>query len=279
MQSEYGTAMDWSGFDPMGGRVDPRLTDSSEKYRGDAENAIYNQWADRAMPAAQQAQGDLRAQLYNMGLSEGDPAYDREMGKLRTQQGDQQRQAQYQATIGSGAEAQRMFGMDSQANQQNYGQEMSSSQYDTQRRQQEIAEAQGQRGQTLNEMNAIMTGQQVGMPSMPNFSQAARSEGNQALQAAQMTGQADLDRFNAQSQATQGMLSGIGSIAGGMMPMSDRRMKRGIERIGQTDGGTPIYRFKYIFGGATQIGVMAQDVPEAAVDVGGILHVDYSKVK
>ena len=116
------------------------------------------------------------------------------------------------------------------------------------------------------------------MPSMPGFNTAQRSEGVQSLQAAQLTGQAELDRFNAQQQATQGMMSGIGSMAGGFAMMSDRRMKTDIVRIGSTPGGTPVYSFRYIFGGPTQIGVMADEVPHAAFKRGGILFVDYSKV-
>jgi len=52
---------------------------------------------------------------------------------------------------------------------------------------------------------------------MPSFSQNAASQGVQSLQAADMQGQADLAAFNAKQQATQGMISGVGSIAGGMM--------------------------------------------------------------
>ncbi len=282
MQGEYGEAMNWDNIRAGGGDVDPRLTDSSEKYRKEAEDAIYGQWADRAKPEQARATEDMRTQLYNMGLSEGDPAYNREMERLSQQQGDAQRQAQYQATIGSGQEAQRTFGMDAQANQQNFGQEMDSSKYATQQRQQELTEAMTKRGWTLNEINAILNGQQVGMPSMPQFSQAQRSEGNQALSAAQMTGQAELDRYNAQQQATQGMMSGIGSMAGGagsMMNPSDRRFKKDIKRIGKTDGGTPLYSYRYLGGGPVHIGVMADEVPDAAVNIRGYLFVDYSKVK
>ena len=36
-------------------------------------------------------------------------------------------------------------------------------------RQQQIGEAMGRRGQSLNEINALLSGQQVGMPQMPTF--------------------------------------------------------------------------------------------------------------
>ena len=326
MNQEFGSAMDWNQFQQGGGAVNAPspvergniqgslstegLTnlDPSQKYQQDANNAIYNQWASRALPQQAKETDRLRTQLYNMGLKEGDSAYNDEMERQRQTQGDALQQAQYQATIGSGAEAQRMLGMDAatraqmfgergtqgqfgnQAQQQDFGQQMQggqqdfqnlmqSSQYQNQLRQQQIAEAQQARGQSLNEMNALLSGQQVNMPSMPSYNTAARSEGNQALQAAQLTGQAELDRFNAKQQAQQGMMSGIGSIAGAGMMMSDRRFKRDIVRIGTTPGGAALYRFRYIFGGPEFVGVMADEVPHAVVKVAGINFVDYAKVK
>jgi hypothetical protein len=322
-EQEFGAEMDWSKFDPAGQRVQagnltpeqlargyetegPEL-DPSSRYFQQANEAIYNQWADRALPQQAKDTDALRTQLYNMGLKEGDPGYDEEMRKMRESQGDQQRQAQYQATIGAGGEAQRFLGMDAatraqltgenrdlanfgntaalgefgmgaQAGQQNFQQQMGASAYDTQLRQQQIAEEMQKRGFSLNEINALISGQQVAMPSMPGFNTAQRSEGTQNLQAAQLTGQAELDRFNAQQAATQGMMSGIGSMAGGFM-MSDRRFKRDVRRVGSTPGGAPLYRFRYIFGGPEMVGVMADEVPHAVVKIAGISFVDYSKVK
>jgi hypothetical protein len=262
-QEEFGDAMDWSKFDPMGAGVK-----GGSGYNQQANEAIYNQWADRALPQQEKDTDRLRTRLYNMGVKEGDEIYDEEMRKLGETQSDAQRQAQYQATIGAGQEASRM-----------QGQDLAASGFDTQRRQQQIAEEMSKRGFSLNEINAIISGQQVAMPSMPGFNQATKSEGLQSLQAAQMTGQAELDRFNAQQAATQGMMSGIGSMAGAGMMMSDRRFKTDIERIGETKGGTPLYTFRYIFGGPMMVGVMADEVPHAVTKIAGISFVDYSKVK
>jgi len=264
MQNEYGSAMDWDSFRQPGGAVAPgNLTpeqlqrslsteglpqlDPAQRYYADANDAIYNQWAERALPEQERQTEAARTRLYNMGLREGDEAFDREMENLGEQHSDALRQAQYQATIGAGQEAQRylgmdastrgqlfgergtqgqfanqaareQFGMEAQAGGQNFGQQMQASQYETQLRQQEIAEAMQRRGFSLNEINALLYGQQVAMPSMPGFNTAQRAEGYQGLMAAQLTGQAELDRFNAQQAAMQGMMSGIGSMAGGFMP-------------------------------------------------------------
>lgn len=77
-------------------------------------------------------------------------------------------------------------------------------------------------------------------------------------------------------------LLGFGStIAGIAAPfMSDRRMKQDIRRVGATEAGVPIYTYRYRNGDpTTYMGVMAQEVqPDAVLDIGGILYVDYTKV-
>ena len=50
----------------------------------------------------------------------------------------------------------------------------------------------------LNEMNALLSGQQVGMPSMPSFQNAGLSETPQMLSAANMGYGAQMDGYNAQ---------------------------------------------------------------------------------
>jgi len=290
-EQEFGQSMDWSKFQKMGDVVKgQQLTpeelqrgvkgeeyqrnlstegltelDPSQKYQQNANDAIYNQWASRALPEQQRQSEQMRTRLYNMGLKEGDEAYDQEMQKLGQQQGDAMQQAQYQATIGSGAEAQRMLGMDAAtraqmfgergqqgnfANQaagqqfqqslaqgsfgneaagqafgmmsgaagQNFAQDTASSNQQTQQRQQQIAEEMQKRGFSLNEINAIISGQQVAMPTMPGFNTASKANEVNYSGAAQSQGQAALDAYNAKQQAYQGMMSGIGSIAGGFMP-------------------------------------------------------------
>lgn len=106
--------------------------------------------------------------------------------------------------------------------------------------------------------------------------------------------------YNAQAQQWGQVASGLGSMAGGgasylnstssptFMGMvggmlSDRRAKKNIRRVGQTDDGLPIYTYEYKDGGPTQMGVIAQEVaevkPEAVVPhESGMLAVDYSKI-
>ena len=65
--------------------------------------------------------------------------------------------------------------------------------------------------------------------------------------------------------------------------LSDRRAKKDIKRVGKTDDGMPIYKFKYKgdSSGLTHMGLMAQDVekekPEAVGLAGGYKTVDYDR--
>lgn len=258
--------------------------DSSQKYNTDAENAIYGKFASRMDPQFQREAEAKRTQLYNSGLREGDEAYDQAMKELDQNQNDARQQAQYQSIIGGGAEAQRMQGMDlglrqsqfgetqaggafansaaNQAMQQQlqlggaqFGQETQAANYQNTLRQQQISEEMQRRGLSLNEINAILTGQQVGMPTMPGFNSAQRSEATQYNQAAQSQGQYNIDAFNAQQQATQGMMQG----ATGAMMLSDRRLKKNIQHIGYEKHGYKVYTYEYIWG-EPGIGVMSDEI-------------------
>lgn len=244
-KQEYGQPMDWSQFtslsDPIGGSAD---------YGTRAEDALYGKFASRMEPQFQRAAEAKRTQLYNSGLREGDEAYDQATKELEQSQNDAREQATYQSIIGGGAEAQRMQGMDT-----------TSANFQNTLRQQQIAEEMQKRGFSLNEINAIISGQQVGMPSMPGFNSAQRSEAVQYNQAAQSQGQHDLDAFNAQQQAMQGMMQGV---AGGAMMFSDRRLKMNIRHIGYEKHGYKIYAYEYIWG-EFGVGVMSDEIDQKFV--------------
>ena len=311
VNNEFSPTMDWSKMPQGGQSVAPGQLQTSLDFSGApevssgadtrnrAEEAIYSRAKSRLDPRFSQEEGDIRSRLYGQGLREGDAAWEREMGNFGRSKEDAYQTAMTEAIMGGGAEAARDFGMDSARRSMftgeakdvaNFGNQAVGTQlgldtqaggFNTQLRQQAIAEEMQKRGFSLNEINAILTGQQVGMPGMPSFSNATKSEGVQALQAAQLTGQANLDAFNAEQQALQGMMSGVGSVAGGFMGFSDRRLKDGVRLIGKFRD-INIYRWKYLWG-EEAIGVMADEVehiPNAVVTdpVTGIKMVDYGVV-
>lgn len=83
----------------------------------------------------------------------------------------------------------------------------------------------------------------------------------------------------AQARATEkaGMMSMFGNI------LSDINAKTEIKKIGVTDGGLPVYTYRYKTGGPIHMGVMAQEAevnhPDSIIEVDGFKMVDYSKIK
>lgn len=83
---------------------------------------------------------------------------------------------------------------------------------------------------------------------------------------------------------TPSTLSTIGGILGGVggfFSMSDRRVKKDVQMIGELFDGTPVYRFRYRHDptNTLHVGLMAQDVeqikPEAVIEIRGVKHVNY----
>lgn len=163
----------------------------------------------------------------------------------------------------------QQFGLNQQlANQQN------------QLRQQAIAEQMQRRGMSLNEMNALLSGQQVSMPQMPNFVQSQRSETPNILGATQMGYDAQMDAYNAK-QAGFGQLLNAGTQLGSAFMFSDRRLKRDLKRVGTHAIGVGIYDYTML--GFPQRGVIAQEVQKVRPDLvarhaNGYLTVNYSEL-
>jgi hypothetical protein len=100
-----------------------------------------------------------------------------------------------------------------QQNQQQFGQNLQGGNFQNQNRQQAIAEQALQRGMSLNEMNALLTGTQVGMPSMPSFNTSQSTGGVNYSNAADKGYNADMNAYNAKQQQSQSMMSGVTSVA------------------------------------------------------------------
>jgi hypothetical protein len=145
-------------------------------------------------------------------------------------------------------------------------------------RQQMIAEQMQRRGMSLNEMNALLSGQQVSMPQMPGFQAAQRSETPNILGATQMQYDAALGAANARNAADANMIGGLGQLGQMAFMFSDRRLKSNIRRVGTHAIGVGIYDFEMM--GVEQRGVIAQEVQKVRPDLvkrhaNGFLMVNY----
>jgi len=149
--------------------------------------------------------------------------------------------------------------------------------YQNQLRQQAIAEEAQRRGMSLNEMNALLSGQQVNMPNMPSFNQAGLAQTPNILGATQMAYDANLGAVNAQNAQMGNLLGTVGQLGSAFM-FSDRRLKSNIVKVGEHPIGVGIYDFTML--GTSQRGVIAQEVERVRPDLvkrhaNGYLMVDY----
>ncbi len=175
------------------------------------------------------------------------------------------------------AAQQAAFNQQSVAGQQNFGQQMQQSQYQNQLRQQQLAEQMQQRGYSLNEIQALLNGQQVSMPQFGSYSQAGMAAPTDYLGAANSQYQAGLNSYNAQQAGLGNLMGGAASIAG--MMFSDKRVKADIRRLAKHPRGFHWYSYRYIGETRRRVGVIAQEVrryaPELVGSVRGVLQVNY----
>jgi hypothetical protein len=259
------------------------------EFGNQAQQQAYQQMLGSGQFANEAAQAALQQQL---GIGGQQFA---EQGQLAQFQMAEQ-QARYQQQVAARErefmEAAQLRGMSNEEAQQEWESErarydqmftrqMEQSQYQNQLRQAQLTEEMQKRGFTLNEINALLYGQQVATPQFQGFSQASKSETPQYLQAADLGYQAQMGQFGAEQAQDQGMWNTIGSgVGAGMMMFSDRRLKRDVRRVGTMPGGTPLYTWTYVWG-EPGLGVMADEAPSDAVHVheSGYLMVDYRRVR
>ncbi|MVB00050.1 hypothetical protein GN330_22625 [Nitratireductor sp. CAU 1489] len=144
---------------------------------------------------------------------------------------------------------------------------------------QAVQEALAQRSQPINEIASLLGGSQVNipqftggnMPTIPTTDNAGLINQNYNQQ---------LQNWQIQNQQRNSLLGGLFGL-GSSLIMSDKRTKEDIEKVGKTDDGQAIYKFRYKGSPLLQMGLMAQEVekkkPGAVKEVAGIKMVDYGK--
>lgn len=216
---------------------------------GAAQKDAYEKMTAMQEPGRTRQRDALDTKLANSGLSRDSEAFKRSQQDLSDQftQADKTTMAQAMQE-GRANEGQRQSEALAANNQQST------------LRQQAIAEEAQRRGMTLNELNSLLTGQQVSMPNMPSFNAATKADAPNYLGAAQMQGQYGLDAMN--SGTDWGSMLGSAAGTAAKIYMSDARLKSNIRRIGTHPRGVGIY--SYTIFGRDDIGVMAQELLHVA---------------
>jgi len=177
----FETPFDWGGLPAAPGSI------------ADAQKGAYETMSQMLQPGRQQQQSALDARLANMGLPMGTEAYKRASGQLGEQFAAQDKQMMAQA-LGEG--------------RADVGSQQAL-------RQGAIAEQAQRRGMTLNELNALLTGQQVQSPQMPGVPQAQPAAPPNLLGAAQAQGQYGLGAAQAGGGGPDygSMIGSVASVA------------------------------------------------------------------
>ena len=274
-------------------------------------DTVANQLMEKMQPTHDYQQRQLETKLSNMGFRPGTEGYDRELRNLSTRQAAER----YNALDTAGNEAQRLYNMQMGTAQQGYQQNLGAAQFQNQAlnqaqsmdlanmqagnqaaaqqyglnqqyanaqnqlRQQAISEMLQRRGTSLNEMNALLNGQQVQMPNMPSFTQSGQAQTPNIMGALQQTYDSQLGAVNAANAAQAQTIGGLGQLGmAGAFLFSDRRLKSNIKRVGTHAIGVGIY--EYTMMGTPQRGVIAQEVQAVRPDLvkrhaNGYLMVNY----
>ena len=254
VQDEYSQPFDYSLLPEV-----QRTQGFDSGYRDQVARTLM----ERMVPVHERQQDQLETRLSNQGFQLGSDAYKRALDEL----GQRQASERYNALDMAGNEGLRLFNMGRTATLDNNA-----------LRQQAIAEQMQRRGMSLNEMNALLSGQQVAMPQMPNFQAAQRSEAPNILGATQMGYDAQLGAYNAQQAGFNNLLGAGAQLGSAAFMFSDKRLKSNIKRVGTHAIGVGIY--DYTMMGMSQRGVIAQEVERVRPDLvkrhaSGYLMVNY----
>ena len=192
------------------------MSESNQSFNQDvARRGMYTGERDRQAQFSNDAntnmfnmQSGLRGQMFGERESQGQftnsaaqNLYGMQSDMRNMYTGERDRNAAFYNTA-----SQQAYDQSRGANQQNYQQAMAGSQYANQIRQQQITEAMTKRGFSLNEINGLLSGQQVNTPQMPSFTGASAAQAAPIYQ-----GAVDQGNFNQMGQ--QGLYSGLGGLA------------------------------------------------------------------
>ena len=306
LKEQYSKPIDYSGLPQIQSTIanngdTQKYTDylgglNPQQYNQQAQDAAYGSATRYLDPQIALQQKALEARLSEQGFVPGTPGYQQAMQQFQqtsaqsyadardraittgAQVGSQQFQNALQGGSAALGGAKDVFGNNTTA-----------ASFNNTSLSQALSQLLQQRGQPLNELNAIRSGTQLnaGATGTPNSQTptAPNMAAPDVQGAYQQQYQSLMDKYNAGVQtdnantgATVGVLSALA------LAFSDERLKSNIAHTGEfTEAGTPVYTYD-IFGHREK-GVMAQDLLEGgnsdavALDPSGYLKVDYSKVR
>lgn len=197
----------------------------------DAETWAYDLASPRILAQQGQNETQLRNRLINSGIRPGTEAWDTEMTRLTNANTDQLNQL---ALTGRG---------------------------------QAFSEALATRAAPINEITALLSGSQVTSPAGQSGPTPQTQVGG--VDYSGLVQQNYQNKLQSSGTALGGLFGLAGSL-GSAAIASDRRLKTDIKLVGKLDNGLNVYSYRYKAGGATHLGLMADEVeklhPAAVVE-------------
>lgn len=199
-----------------------REMDFSQALRGQDQLFSQQATASDMMDAQRAADYDEqlagREQQFSQQLQAGEYADTQRAADYDQQLASREQQFSQELDAGEFMDAQRRASIDEQLDwgAQNFDQQMQGANYQTRLRQAQLAEQQGARSQSLNELNALMYGNQISQPTMPTFSDASRAESTQYGTAAANQGQFANQRYSTALSPLNSLIGAAGQYAGGL---------------------------------------------------------------
>lgn len=189
---------------------------SSQDLMGDLQNtqtALYDRQRGFLDPQFQTQQSGLDASLAAKGITEGSDAYKNAQDDLARQREFAYGQARDSAIAGAGAEQSRLNTMAQGNRAQQFGEALSSGQFQNDAAGQQLAQAMALRDQPLNEFNALRSASPVAMPQF-------QSPGQGAMAGTDVAGNmwnaynGQMNAYNAQQATANGNMQAGAGLAG-----------------------------------------------------------------
>lgn len=230
-----------------------------------SRNQVTDAYMERLQPYIDRDRAAMQNKLANQGINLGSEAYGADNDIFNRGVNDQR----IAALLAGDQEAQRNFGNAMSVATTDFGQGLSSGQFNNAARAQALQEQDYYRSQPLNMLNALRSGGQVNLPQFGNVSAGSNIAPAPIYQSAQDQYAAAMSQYQNKVAQQSGLMSGVAGIGSAAIMASDRRLKKDIRALGLWVKGLPLYLYKYLWSDKLQVGVMAQDAQRLRPEVLG----------
>ena len=212
VQKDFENPIDWDQFGEYENAPDTPQ-DTSMQARNRAEAAINARQRASMDPRYASEQAQMQSRLAAQGLTEDMPAYAQRMEDWRRSRNEDYENARMRSIAAGGQEASREINNATNI----WNRDAKRVEMDNNIRQAQIADVLRQRGSSLNELTAVLQGQQVQNPSFQPFKGAGVAPTADLMGGTAAEYQADLNSTNASNAGWDNLFSlGTAAAGGGM---------------------------------------------------------------